>query len=83
VEGDGRKEQFGYISLKHAAEITGFVFIGKKYLLTNPQYDNLLWFSAVLTDADLMSEEKVQYAHTALRITNSLSVLYDCQISIS
>jgi len=60
VEGDGRKEQFGYISLKHAAEIAGLGVIGKNYLLTNPQYGNLLWFSAVLTDAELMPDEKAQ-----------------------
>ena len=61
VEGDGRKEQFGYISLKHAAEIAGPGVIGKNYLLTNPRYGNLLWFSAVLTDAELTPEEKVQF----------------------
>jgi epoxyqueuosine reductase QueG len=60
VDGDGRKEQFGYISLKHAAEIAGLGVIGKNYLLTNPQYGNLLWFSAVLTDAELMPDEKAQ-----------------------
>lgn len=58
VDGDGRKEQFGYISLKHAAEIAGLGVIGKNYLLTNPQYGNLLWFSAVLTDVELMPDEK-------------------------
>ena len=60
VDGDGRKEQFGYISLKHAAEIAGLGVIGKNYLLTNPQYGNLLWFSAVLTDAELIPDEKFQ-----------------------
>lgn len=59
VEGDGRKEQFGYISLKHAAEIAGLGVIGKNYLLTNLEYGNLLWFSAVLIDAELMPDEKV------------------------
>ena len=62
VDGDGRKEQFGYISLKHAAEIAGLGVIGRNYLLTNPQYGNLLWFSAVLTDAELSPDEKVQSA---------------------
>lgn len=61
VDGDGRKEQFGYISLKHAAEIAGLGVIGKNYLLTNPQYGNLLWFSAVLTDAELMPDEKTGF----------------------
>jgi len=62
VEGDGRKEQFGYISLKHAAEIAGLGVIGKNYLLTNPQYGNLLWLSAVLTDAVLESSAKAKFA---------------------
>ncbi len=61
VDGDGRKEQFGCISLKHAAELAGLGVIGKNYLLTNPEYGNLLWFSAVLTDAELMPDEKVQF----------------------
>ena len=61
VETGGRKEQFGHISLKHAAEISGLGIIGKNYLLTNPQYGNLLWFSAVLTDAELVPDEKLQY----------------------
>ena len=62
VEGDGRKEQFGHISLKHAAELSGLGVIGKNYLLTNPEYGNLLWFSAVLTDADLTPDEKAEYS---------------------
>lgn len=35
VECGGRKEQFGYISLKHAAEIAGLGVIGKIICLTN------------------------------------------------
>ena len=62
VDGDDRKYHFGYISLKHAAEIAGLGFIGKNYLLTNPQYGNLLWLSAVLTDAELAPDEKAQSA---------------------
>ena len=61
VDGDGRKEQFGYISLKHAAEIAGLGVIGKNYLLTNPQYGNLLWLSAVLTDAKLVPDKKTKF----------------------
>jgi len=61
VDGDGRKEQFGHISLKHAAEIAGLGVIGKNYLLTNPQYGNRLWLSAILTDAELMPDEKIQF----------------------
>ncbi|MDV0447067.1 Epoxyqueuosine reductase [Methanosarcinaceae archaeon Ag5] len=61
IEGDGRKEHFGAISLKHAAEIAGLGVIGKNYLLTNPQYGTLLWFSAVLTDAELIPDEKIGF----------------------
>ena len=50
--------QSGHISMKHAAELAGLGIIGKNYLLTNPQYGNLLWFSAVLTDAELMPDKK-------------------------
>jgi epoxyqueuosine reductase QueG len=61
VEGDGGKEHFGYISLKHAAEFAGLGVIGKNYLLTNPNYGNLLWLSAVLTDAELIPDKKTQF----------------------
>lgn len=61
VDNGGRKEQFGYISLKHAAELAGLGIIGKNYLLTNPKFGNLLWLSAVLTNADLAPDEKAQY----------------------
>ena len=50
--------QCGLISLKHAAELAGLGIIGKNYLLTNPEYCNLLWFSAVLTDAVLTHDKK-------------------------
>ena len=62
VGSDGKKEQYGYISLKHAAEIAGLGAIGKNNLLTNPQYGNLLWLSAVLTDAALIPDQKLPYA---------------------
>ena len=52
---------FGHISLKHAAELAGLGHINRNYLLTNNQYGNLLWFSAVLTDADLTPDKKAQY----------------------
>jgi len=60
VEVEGKKEHFGNISLKHAAEIAGLGVIGKNYLLTNQKYGNLLWLSAVLTDAELTPDEKIQ-----------------------
>ena len=49
------------ISLKHAAELAGLGIISRNYLLTNPEYGNLLWFSAVLTDADLIPDKKASY----------------------
>ena len=52
----------GHISLKHAAELAGLGVISKNYLLTNPHYGNILWFSAVLTDADLTPDERSQYS---------------------
>jgi len=52
---------FGRISLKHAAELAGLGVISRNYLLTNPEYGNLLWFSAVLTNADLIPDKKAQY----------------------
>lgn len=57
IDGD----QFGAISLKHAAEIAGIGVITKNYLLTNPEYGNLLWFSGILTDADLISDKKLEF----------------------
>jgi len=56
---DGK--QYGHISLKHAAELAGIGLINRNYLLTNSQYGNLLWFSAVLTDAELVPDKKAQY----------------------
>ncbi|MCL2670670.1 MAG: 4Fe-4S binding protein [Clostridiales bacterium] len=56
---DGK--HWGHISLKHAAELAGLGRINRNYLLTNDRYGNLLWFSAVLTDAALVPDEKAQY----------------------
>ena len=53
--------QFGHISLKHAATLAGLGIIGKNYLLYNAEYGNLLWFSAVLTDAELVQDKKAKY----------------------
>ena len=52
---------FGRISLKHAAELAGLGLINRNYLLTNPEYGNLLWLSAVLTDAELIPDKKAKY----------------------
>ncbi|MCL1972113.1 MAG: epoxyqueuosine reductase [Endomicrobia bacterium] len=54
-------KHYGHISLKHAAELAGLGIIGRNYLLTNNKYGNLLWFSAVLTDAELVPDKKAQY----------------------
>lgn len=54
-------EQYGLISLKHAAELAGLGIITRNYLLTNQEYGNLLWFSAVLTDISLIPDKKAQY----------------------
>ncbi len=62
VQSGGRKEQFGFISLKHAAFLAGLGIIGKNYLLTNPKYGNLLWLSAVLTDATLTPDAQMRGA---------------------
>lgn len=51
----------GQISLKHAAELAGLGVIGKNYLLANPEYGSLLWFSAVLTDAALTADKKAMH----------------------
>jgi len=52
----------GHISLKHAAELAGLGVIGKNYLLINSEYGTRLWFSAVLTDAELVPDEKAAYS---------------------
>jgi epoxyqueuosine reductase QueG len=41
--------------------LAGLGRINRNYLLTNHQYGNLLWFSAVLTDAELIPDKKAQY----------------------
>ena len=65
ISGAGGKfiegKHYGQISLKHAAELAGLGRINRNYLLTNPQYGNLLWFSAVLTDAELIPDKKAEY----------------------
>ena len=51
---------WGHISLKHAAELAGLGMITRNYLLTSPAHGNLLWLSAVLTDAELAPDQKLQ-----------------------
>jgi epoxyqueuosine reductase QueG len=50
----------GPISLKHAAEAAGLGVIGKNYLLISPEFGTRLWFCAVLTDAELVPDERLQ-----------------------
>jgi len=57
----GAKGYNGAISLKHAAELAGLGIINRNYLLTNPEYGNLLFLSAVLTNADLIPDKKAEY----------------------
>ena len=52
----------GHISLKHAAELAGLGVIGKNYLLMSPEHGSLLWFAAVLTDAELDPDKKAEYS---------------------
>jgi epoxyqueuosine reductase QueG len=52
---------FGHISLKHAAEFAGLGNIARNFLLINPDYGNLLWLSAVLTDAELIPDKRIQF----------------------
>lgn len=52
---------YGPISMKHAAEIAGLGTIGRNMLLISPEYGTLLWFSAVLTDADLIPDKKIEF----------------------
>ncbi|MDR2040393.1 MAG: 4Fe-4S binding protein [Bacteroidales bacterium] len=51
----------GHISLKHAAELAGLGCITRNYLLTNPDYGNLLWFSAILTNARIEADQILEY----------------------
>jgi len=50
------------ISLRHAAELAGLGVIGRNHLLISREYGNLLWFSAVLTDAELIPDKKAEYS---------------------
>ncbi|MCL2863069.1 MAG: 4Fe-4S binding protein [Methanimicrococcus sp.] len=52
--------QYGLISLKHAAELAGLGVIGRNKLLINPKYGTLLWLGAVLTNADLIPDNRIQ-----------------------
>lgn len=47
----------GILSMKHAAELAGLGFLGKSTILINAKYGTLLTIGAVLTDANLPSDE--------------------------
>ena len=53
---------YGQISLKHSAELAGLGVITRNFLLTNHEHGNLLWLSAVLTDANLVPDPKADYS---------------------
>jgi epoxyqueuosine reductase QueG len=64
ISGSGGKTidgmTYGHISRKHAAELAGLGLLTRNYLRTNPKYGNLIWLSAVLTDADLIPDKRIQ-----------------------
>ena len=64
-------KHWGAISLKHAAQLAGLGVITQNYLLTGPEHGNLLWFSAVLTDAELVPDEKMH-----------LDICEDCNLCV-
>ena len=45
------------ISAKHSAVAAGLGRIGKNTLVTTPEYGNMVWFTAVLTDAELEGDD--------------------------
>lgn len=55
----------GPISLKHAGMLAGLGVIGKNTLLVNDHYGNMIWLSAVLTDAALDADPLAAYAACA------------------
>lgn len=51
----------GIISLKHAAVLAGLGKIGKNTLLTNNEFGNMIWLSAVLVSARLTADPIAEY----------------------
>ena len=45
------------VSAKHCAVAAGLGRIGRNTLVTTPEYGNMLWLSAILTDAELEPDE--------------------------
>lgn len=58
---DAQGRYRGPISLKHAARLAGLGEFGKNTLLINETFGNMLWMSAVLTDADLDADPLATY----------------------
>jgi len=47
----------GCVSAKHCAVAAGLGRIGRNTLVTTPEYGNMVWLSAILTDASLEPDE--------------------------
>jgi len=58
---DARGRYRAPISLKHAAKLAGLGEFGKNTLLINETFGNMLWMSAVLTDAELDADPLATY----------------------
>lgn len=48
------------VSAKHCAVAAGLGRIGRNTLLVTPQYGNMVWLNAVLTNADLQADEMLK-----------------------
>jgi len=49
----------GIVSLKHAAVLAGLGYMGRNTLLITPEYGNMVWLTAVLTDLELDPDETI------------------------
>lgn len=58
-EADGRFRDV--LSLKHSAYLAGLGNFGKNQLIINDRYGNMVWFAAVITDADLIADDMAGY----------------------